>query len=384
MIGGVLAAALIAAPAPVEAPEGFVVDVYAEAEGARSLARAPNGVLFVGTRGERVYAVRDVDGDGRGERTTVVAKGLRRPNGVAVRGGDLYVAEIHRVLVYRGAVQKAGRGEPIGDPEVVSRFPTDEHHGWKYLAFGPDGRLYVQVGAPCNVCDPDDEVYAALHRMKPDGSGREVFAHGIRNTVGFDWHPRTKVLYFTDNGRDWLGDTEPPCEINRAPKAGLHFGFPYCHGGEILDPEFGEGKDCADYVRPVHRLKAHAAPLGIRFYTAGQFPKRFRGQALVAEHGSWNRSRKVGYRVMLATLDAAGDVVAYEPFLTGFLDHATQKVSGRPVDMVLTPAGGLLLSDDYAGVVYRVRYSGAGETAREDGCVTPGCEPEGDVSGSGR
>jgi glucose/arabinose dehydrogenase len=284
----------------------------------------------------------------------VLATGLTMPNGVAMRGGDLYVAEVGRILRWRDI---EGRLEDPGAPEVVTdAFPEDRHHGWKFIAFGPGGKLYVPVGAPCNICDPERPIYASITRMNPDGSNLEVYVHGVRNSVGFDWHPETKNLWFTDNGRDHLGDTKPPCEINRVTAKGQHFGYPYCHGGDIPDPEFGEKRDCSAFRPPARRLKAHAAPVGMRFYRGEMFPDAYRGAILVAEHGSWNRSRKVGYRVMRARVDGAGQVTTYTPFLTGFLDEASQTAWGRPVDVLELPDGSVLVSDDGAGAIYRVTY----------------------------
>ena len=341
-------------PLPLlEAPAGFEVAVFARVEGARSLALGDEGTVFVGSRGAgSVYALRDEDGDGWAEEVLVVASGLRSPNGVAFRDGDLYVAEISRVLRF---VAIEGRLASPPEPVVVSdAFPSDEHHGWKFIAFGPDGRLYVPVGAPCNVCERPDP-YASITRMRPDGSGFEVFARGVRNTVGFDWHPETGVLWFTDNGRDWLGDDRPPDELNRAPEPGLHFGFPYCHGSAVEDPEI-DGRACGEFTPPAAELGPHVAALGMRFYTGSMFPAEYRNQVFIAEHGSWNRSSKIGYRVMLARLDGSA-VVSVEPFIVGGLQG--ERDWGRPVDVLVMPDGALLVSDDATGTVYRVSYEEA-------------------------
>jgi glucose/arabinose dehydrogenase len=240
-------------------------------------------------------------------------------------------------------------------PVVVNdQFPSDPHHGWKYMAFGPDGRLYVPVGAPCNVCKKDDERYASIMRMMADGSGLEVFAHGVRNTVGFDWHPETKALWFTDNGRDWMGDNSPPDELNRAPEKSMHFGFPYCHGVDIPDPDFGKERKCESFTPPVVELGPHVASLGMKFYTGGMFPKPYQGQIFIAEHGSWNRTVPTGYRIMLVRLD--GDrALGYEAFAEGWLQGI--EAWGRPVDVLVMPDGALLVSDDRAGAIYRITYS---------------------------
>lgn len=334
-------------------PEGFRVSLYARVPNARSMTLSPAGVLYVGTRrgdGE-VYAVTDRDGDGTGDRVATIAEGMNVPNGVAWRDGSLYVAEIGRILRYDG-IDDALDAPP--EPVVIADdYPTERHHGWKFIRFGPDGWLYVPVGAPCNICDPGDP-FAALTRIRPDGSGREVYARGIRNTVGFDWHPETGVLWFTDNGRDRMGDDVPPDELNRAPEPALHFGYPYCHGGDIPDPEFGDERACSEFTPPAQKLGPHVAGLGMRFYTGEMFPAEYRNQIFIAEHGSWNRSRKIGYRVMLVRLDDAGEPESYEPFVEGWLQG--EEAWGRPVDVLVMPDGALLVSDDEAGAIYRITY----------------------------
>ena len=318
------------------------------------MAVSPSGTLFIGNRSEdKVYAVKDIDGDGVADKKWVIASGLNMPNGVAFRKGDLYVAEVSRVTKFSGIEDKLSNP---GTPTVVNdQFPTKTHHGWKYIAFGPDGKLYVPVGAPCNICEKDSTIFASITRMNPDGSDREEFAHGIRNTVGFTWHPVTKELWFTDNGRDELGDDIPSCELNTAPKAGMHFGFPYCHAGSIKDPEYGDKRPCSDFTPPAYKLGAHVAPLGLKFYTGKMFPSKYKNQIFVAEHGSWNRSKKSGYQVALVTMKK-GKATRSVTFASGWLDDATQKVWGRPVDVLLLPDGSMLVSDDQAGVVYRITY----------------------------
>jgi glucose/arabinose dehydrogenase len=335
----------------IQLPPGFKISIFADnVPGARSLALSPSGVLFVGTRQlGRVYAVVDRNHDKRADEVITIADGLDLPNGVAFRDGDLYVAEVHRILRYP-QIEERLNSPP--NPEIVfDRFPKDRHHGWKYIRFGPDGRLYVPVGAPCNVCRRSDPIYATITRMNPDGSGFEIFAYGVRNSVGFDWNPLTGVLWFTDNGRDWMGDDQPPDELNRAPVKGLHFGFPFCHGGVVPDPEFGSDQVCRQFTPPAVRLDAHVAPLGMRFYTGRMFPKAYQNQIFIAEHGSWNRSRKVGYRISLVRLQ--GDrVLSYEPFAQGWLMGETEW--GRPVDLEIMADGSMLVSDDQNGVIYRI------------------------------
>jgi glucose/arabinose dehydrogenase len=317
------------------------------------MALSPGGTLFVGTRkAGNVYAVRDADKDNRADTVLTVASGMNMPNGVAVRNGALYVAEVNRVLRYDDIEDRLD--DPPTPVVVNDGFPDDTHHGWKFIRFGPDGMLYVPVGAPCNVCEREDERYASIMRMNPDGTGLEVFARGVRNTVGFDWHPRTKTLWFTDNGRDWLGNDLPPDELNRAPRTGLHFGFPYCHGGDISDPKYGDERTCEEFVSPVQKLGPHVAALGMRFYTGAMFPSEYRNQIFIAEHGSWNRTVPIGYRLSLVRLED-DRAVSYEIFAEGWLRGRT--AWGRPVDVLVMPDGALLVSDDRAGAIYRISFA---------------------------
>ena len=340
--------AAIASVDDIQLPPGFSIEEYADVPNARSLALGDRGTLFVSNRkGRSVYAV--VENDDGMTRTIELLDGMSTPNGIAFHDGDLYVAEIDRVYRYANVEDSL---EDMPDAEVLDiELPSDRHHGWRYIGFGPDGKLYISIGAPCNVCD--EFGYAQIIRVNPDGTGRETFASGVRNSVGFTWHPETKDLWFTDNGRDMLGDDIPPCELNHAPRQGLHFGFPYCHGGDILDPKFGKGRDCGDYTPPAQKLGPHVAPLGVKFYTGDMFPAEYRGQVFIAEHGSWNRSKKIGYRVSLVRLD--GDTaISYEPFAFGWLQG--QQASGRPVDLIVKQDGSLLVSDDQAGKIYRISY----------------------------
>jgi len=317
------------------------------------MAMSENGTLFVGSRGAgNVYAIPDADGDGRGDAVITIASGLSSPNGVALRNGSLYIAEIHRVI--RIDHIEANLQNPTAPVVVNDQFPTETHHGWKFIAFGPDGKLYVPVGMPCNVCNPEDERFGTIMRMNPDGSELEIYARGIRNTVGFDWHPETGELWFTDNGADWMGDNIPPDELNRAPQAGMHFGFPFCHAS-IPDAEFGEGHSCDEFTAPEQELGPHVAALGMRFYNGTMFPEEYQNQIFIAEHGSWNRLTPIGYRVTLVRLEN-GTPASYEPFAEGWLQG--REAWGRPVDVEIAPDGALLVSDDNANAIYRITYTG--------------------------
>jgi len=340
-------------PAEISLPPGFSIAVFsASVPGARSMALGAKGTLFVGSRAEgKVYALVDRNGDFKADEVITIASGLNSPNGVAFRDGSLFVAEINRVLRYDNIEERLKN--PPRPITVNASFPDKSHHGWKFIRFGPDGRLYVPVGAPCNVCEEKDWRFASIMRMEPDGSNLEIFARGVRNTVGFDWHPRTRELWFTDNGRDWLGDDLPPDELNRAPRAGLHFGFPYWHGRDFPDPEFGRKHSGAEFVPPEMELGPHVASLGMRFYTGTMFPGSYREQIFIAEHGSWNRSEPSGYRITLVRLKE-NRAVSYETFAEGWLQNG--RAWGRPVDLQVMPDGSLLVSDDKAGAIYRISY----------------------------
>jgi glucose/arabinose dehydrogenase len=339
----------------IKLPQGFTISLFAaDAPHVRSLALGENGVVFAGTAHGKVYALQDGDSDGKAEKRYVVASGLYMPNGVAYRDGALYVAAVNRIIRFDNILRHLA--EPPKPVVVFNRLPSDKWHGWKYLRFGPDGKLYTAVGAPCNSCNPDKDIYASLARLNADGSGFEIIARGIRNSVGFDWQPRTHALYFTDNGRDYLGDDAPPEELNRWTQSGAHYGYPFCHGGDIADPEFGGLRKCSEFVAPIWTFKAHMAALGIRFYQGKQFPPQYRRQLFVAQHGSWNRSRPHGYRVVTVHFD--GDrPVSEQVFAEGWLKQ-DGNVLGRPVDILETPDGALLVSDDHAGVIYRISYAG--------------------------
>lgn len=361
IITAVLALLLVASPPvfcrdlPLETiklPSGFKISLYADnVPGARSMALGADGTLFVGTRGDKVYALPNRKQAKRADEVITLAAGLNTPNGVAFRGGALYVAEINRILRFDG-IETRLRNPPA--PLVVNdHFPGDTHHGWKFIRFGPDGMLYVPVGAPCNICEPDPARYAAIFRMKPDGSALEQYARGVRNTVGFDWDPDTGELWFTDNGRDWMGNNAPPDELNHAPRPGLHFGYPYCHGSSLADDEFGSKRACGEFTPAAMELGPHVASLGIRFYTGRMFPETYRKQIFIAEHGSWNRLPPIGYRITLVRL-RNGKAAGYEVFAEGWLRGLT--AWGRPVDVQEMPDGALLVSDDKAGVIYRIGY----------------------------
>jgi glucose/arabinose dehydrogenase len=337
----------------IRLPAGFEISVFSDGvPNARAMALGERGTVFVGSmRAGNVYAL-PVRGN-QAAAVHTIARGLELPAGVAFRQGALYVSAVSRILRFDAIEDRLA--SPPRAQVVSDRFPGETHHGWKFIAFGPDGRLYVPVGAPCNICNPDSARYANIMRMEADGSKLEVYARGVRNSVGFDWHPQTGALWFTDNGRDWLGDDQPDCELNHAPRADLHFGYPFCHAGDLADPEFGHLRACSEFVPPAAKLGAHVAPLGMRFYTGTMFPPEYRGNIFIAEHGSWNRSRKTGYRIKRIVLDG-NRVVRQEVFAEGWLQG--QSAWGRPVDVLVMPDGALLVSDDQAGAVYRISYRG--------------------------
>ncbi|WNJ16788.1 sorbosone dehydrogenase family protein [Pontibacter sp. G13] len=338
----------------IELPAGFKIETFADSiVNARSLAIGDQGTIFVGSRSAgNVYAVVDTNRDRKADLTYTLAEGLNTPNGVAFRNGDLYVAEIDKIWKYPN-IESQLASPPT--PELITdNLPSDAWHGWKNIQFGPDDKLYVPVGAPCNICEEEDERYATILRMNPDGSEQEVYAKGVRNSVGMDWHPETQALWFTDNGRDMLGDDLPPDELNHAPEQGMHFGFPYCHAGSIPDPQYGEKAPCSDFTAPAQNLHPHGAALGMIFYQGDMFPEAYRNQILICEHGSWNRSELIGYQVSIVKL--SGDrAVSFEPFAAGWLKDG--KANGRPVDIVMLDDGSLLVSDDHADAIYRISYA---------------------------
>ncbi|HRD93801.1 MAG TPA: PQQ-dependent sugar dehydrogenase [Accumulibacter sp.] len=351
----------------IKLPPGFAIELWARVDNARQMALGRHdgdgGTLFVGSmHAGKVHALR-FDASYRVQQVRIVASGLQRPVGVAYKDGSLYVSAVNRILRYdRIEPRVQGEHAPAQPPAAVvvtDQLPSETHHGWKFIAFGPDGKLYVPVGAPCNICQPDPRRYANILRMNADGSGSEIVARGVRNSVGFDWQPLTGELWFTDNGRDLLGDDLPPDELNHAPRAGMHFGYPYCHGGDLPDPEFGARRRCDEFAAPAQKLAPHAAALGMRFYTGTMFPPEYRNQIFIAEHGSWNRSKKIGYRVTLVRLHGS-KAIAYETFASGWLEEGSREsgdsVWGRPADVLVLPDGSLLVADDYAGAIYRITY----------------------------
>lgn len=336
----------------IELPAGFGITVYAEGvDNARQLARGDNGTVFTGSRkAGKVHAVVDRDGDNVADDVYLIDKGLNMPSGLEFREGSLYVAALDRILRYDAIEEQLD--EPPEPVVIRNDLPDETHHGWKYLRFGPDGLLYFPVGAPCNICD--EPGFAEIRRLQASGEAMETYARGVRNSVGLTFHPVTGDLWLTDNGRDMLGDDLPGDELNRASGPGLHFGYPYCHQGDLPDPEYGGGRDCADYEPPALTLGAHVAALGLTFYTGSMFPPEYHGQLFIAQHGSWNRSEKVGYDVLLVRLDEQGRVSGSEVFASGWLQG--QDNWGRPNDVMQMPDGSLLVADDQMGAIYRISY----------------------------
>jgi glucose/arabinose dehydrogenase len=336
--------------ARLKLPPGFNIEVYAAGmANARTLREGDKGTVFVGSRlVDKVYAVINKDGK---RSVKVLASGLYRPNGLAFKDGTLYIAELSKI----SKIDKVedNLDNPPKPVTIYDNLPKDEAHGWKFIGIGPDNKLYVPVGQPGNNVLHDD-AHGQIRRINLDGSGAEVVVRGMRNTVGFDWNPETKQMYFTDNGRDWVSESVPEDELNRVSKDGENFGAPYCLQGNILDPEFGWGKSCADYTAPVGLLGAHTAALGMRFYTGKAFPASYKNAIFVARHGSWNKSQKLGGDVMVVKLNKDGTVKSTEPFLTGFIDN--NNYLGRPVDVLPMKDGSLLVSDDWNGAIYRITY----------------------------
>ena len=339
----------------ISLPPGFEIHLYAEGvENARQMALGDHGTVFVGSKkAGKVHAVVDTNGDHFAERVYLLDQDLNKPSGIEFKFGSLYVGAVNRILRYDDIESWLDRPP---EPELVTgEFPDKSHHGWKYLRFGPDGKMYVPVGAPCNICN--EPGFAQIRRIFADGSGDIVYASGVRNSVGLAFHPKTGELWFTDNGRDMLGDDLPADELNHAPRAGMDFGYPWCHQGDSLDPEFGKGKSCTDYTPPALKLDPHVAALGLTFYTGKMFPSSYHNQLFIAQHGSWNRSEKVGCNIVLVRFDEEGNALGQEPFATGWLQG--DDCWGRPNDVLQMPDGSLLVSDDKAGSIYRISYKGS-------------------------
>ncbi len=340
--------------AQITLPAGFKIDYFAEnVPNAREMTLSGDGsIVYVGSMDAgKVYALPDRNDDHKADTVIIIASGLELPVGVAWRQGALYVSAVSRILRFDSI--DTHLMNPMQPVVVFDGYPTDRAHGWKFIAFGPDDKLYVPVGAPCNECIPPSDIYATITRINPDGTGLEIYASGIRNSVGFDWQPGTNVLWFTDNGRDNLGDNVPPDELNRAPHSGMNFGYPYCHGGNIPDPQYGYLHNCTEFTPPAMRLGPHVASLGMRFYTGNMFPPEYRNQIFIAEHGSWNRSIPIGYRVTWVRV--SGDsALSYDVFAEGWLQGS--EAWGRPVDVQVMPDGSMLVSDDRAGAIYRISY----------------------------
>lgn len=333
-------------------PPGFRIELWAHGmPGARAMVRGDQGKIYVGTRGiGRVYELTDRGGE---RSSRVVVSGLNQPAGVEFRNGSLYVMAIDKVLRYDGI--ESNPAAAAVDMTAAFKLPPLPHHNWKYIRFGPDGKLYVPFGAPCNICEPTDE-YAQIRRYNADGSGMEVVARGVRNTVGFDWHPVTRELWFTDHGRDWMGDDTPHDELNRMGRTGLNFGFPYCHANAVPDADLKKPNPCDGVTLPVAEMGPHTAVMGLLFYTGSMFPPEYRNSMLIARKGSWNRSRKSGFDVVRVSADADGRNARLQPFLSGFLDESTQAFSGRPAYLLQLPDGSVLVSDEQMGAIYRISY----------------------------
>jgi glucose/arabinose dehydrogenase len=334
-------------------PPGFKAEVWASGmPGIRAMARADNGKIYAGTRAiGRVYEITDA---GSARTSRVVIDKLVQPAGVAYGNGALYVMAIDKVLRFDGIATNPAVA-PV-DMTAAFKLPKEQHHNWKYIAFGPDGKLYVPFGAPCNICVPGEE-YAQIRRYNADGSGMEVIARGVRNTQGFAWHPATKEMWFTDHGRDWMGDDTPEDELNRMSRVGLNFGFPHCHANGVADRDLPRANPCDGVTLPVTTAGPHAAAMGIHFYTGSMFPAEYRNVAFVARKGSWNRTRKFGYDVVTVRAGADGSGAKIEPFMTGFMNPADDSFSGRPTYFLQLPDGSLLLSDEQLGAVYRISHA---------------------------
>jgi glucose/arabinose dehydrogenase len=330
----------------IRLPEHFRIEVYASGiQSARAMTFAQEGTLFVGSKEGTVYAVT------KNREVYIIDKDLKLPIGIDYYNNDLYVSSLSKIVKYKNILKNLKAPPP---PVIVNdSFPDDRHHGGKFIKIGPDKKIYITIGAPCNVCLKEDNRYATISRLDLDGRNFEIYARGVRNSVGFDWHPETDELWFTDNGRDWLGDNQPPDELNRSGKKGQHFGFPFVHGKEIRDPEYGKEKGEINFTPPEQELPAHVASLGMRFYTGNMFPDYYKNGIYIAEHGSWNRSSKTGCRISFVKIRDSR-AVSYEVFASGWLDN--EQYWGRPADVEIGPDGALFISDDKADLIYRIYY----------------------------
>jgi glucose/arabinose dehydrogenase len=342
---------LATVPGKLKLQKGFHIELYAgNVPNARSLRQGDKGTVFVGSRlQDKVHYITESGGK---REVKVLVSGLYRPNGLAIKDGTLYIAELSKISKIEKVEDNLDKSpKPV---VIYSDLPKDEAHGWKFIGIGPDNKLYVPIGQPCNNCLPPD-THAQIRRINLDGSGAEVIAKGVRNTVGFDWHPVSKELYFTDNGRDWASEDVPEDELNRVTKVGQHFGSPFCYQGDFPDPEFGWGHSCSEFVPPVLKTGPHSASLGMRFYTGGNFPAKYKNAIFIARHGSWNRTKKFGGDILAVFLNKDGTVKSTEVFISGFLGPDNNYI-GRPADVLFTKDGSMLISDDYNGAVWRVTY----------------------------
>ena len=340
---------------PLEAlrlPPGFQISVFAELTNPRQLALSESGIVYAGSfRAGNLYGVIDANSDGSADKVVTIDRDLTLPTGIAIQDGDLYVGAVDKLLVYQNIDQTF---ESSPEPFVLyDELPEETHHGWKYLGFSPEDHLFFNVGAPCNVCEKENPWFATIMSLDLDREPLkpEIFASGVRNTAGFSWHPGTGELWFTDNGRDLLGDDTPSCELNRAPKAGLHFGFPYIHASSVIDPEFGA--PLFPVEPPVVELGPHVAPLAMKFYTGTMFPERYRGEIFIAEHGSWNRTPEAGhtgYNITMVNPETGATTILIDGWLKNNVAW------GRPTDILEMPDGSLLIADDHANVIYRLTY----------------------------
>jgi glucose/arabinose dehydrogenase len=347
----------------LKVPPGFKVEIWAHGmPGARMMTRGDKGTIFVGTRTiGKVYAVTDQGGQ---RESKIIAEALQQPNGLAFKNGSLYVITIDKALRFDGIEDKLDASQPTDISEAI-KLPPSTHHNWKFAAVGPDNKLYIAIGSPCNICETNPGMHSQIRRQNLDGSSIEIVARGVRNSVGFDWHPQTKELWFTDNGRDWAGESGPEDELNRVPAnaIGANFGFPYCHADGIPDPDIKRPNPCAGVILPAALMGPHAAALGMRFYTGNMFPAEYKNNAFIARRGSWNRTKKFGYDVALAKVN--GTKATIRPFMTGFLDTKTDTFWGRPVDVQQLLDGSLLVSDEQNGAIYRVSYTGRVAAAKQ-------------------